>query len=45
MRRKKALEFFYIGRNSSSIDNLSDAFESGYVAENLENAKYISSVY
>ena len=38
---KKAFEFFYIGKNISSIDNLVKSFENGYVAENLENAKYI----
>ncbi len=38
---KKSFEFFYIGKNISSIDNLVKSFENGYVAENLENAKYI----
>jgi lipopolysaccharide/colanic/teichoic acid biosynthesis glycosyltransferase len=35
----KKLEFFYIGKRSGVIDVLIDAFESGYAAENLENAK------
>ena len=35
----KKLEFFYLGRKSGVIDVLIDAFESGYAAENIENAK------
>jgi len=38
--RKKA-DFFYIGRKSSSIDCLIKSFETGYAAENIDNAKFI----
>ena len=34
--RKK--EFFYLGKDSFIIDNLVHSFESGYAAENVENA-------
>lgn len=33
--------FFYIGRKSGSIDCLIKAFETGYAAENIDNAKFI----
>lgn len=35
----KKLEFFYIGRKIGNIDRLINAFESGYAAENVFNAK------
>lgn len=35
----KKLEFFYIGRNSGHIDNLINAFDSGYAAESTQNAQ------
>jgi len=35
----KKLEFFYIGRNSGHIDNLINAFDSGYAAESTHNAQ------
>ena len=38
--RKKA-DFFYIGRRTSSIDCLIKSFETGYAAENTDNAKFI----
>ena len=38
---KKNADFFYIGRNTSSIDSLIKAFETGYAAENTDNAKFI----
>ena len=34
----KKKEFFYIGKDSFIIDNLVHSFESGYAAENVENA-------
>lgn len=37
----KKLEFFYIGRKTSNIDQLIHSFESGYAAENAENARFI----
>ena len=40
---KKKADFFYIGRKSSSIDCLIKSFETGYAAENVENAKFIIS--
>lgn len=38
--RKKA-DFFYIGRKTTSIDCLIKSFETGYAAENTENARFI----
>jgi lipopolysaccharide/colanic/teichoic acid biosynthesis glycosyltransferase len=38
---KKKADFFYIGRKSSSIDCLIKSFETGYAAENIDNAKFI----
>lgn len=38
---KKKADFFYIGRKTSSIDCLIKSFETGYAAENAENAKFI----
>jgi lipopolysaccharide/colanic/teichoic acid biosynthesis glycosyltransferase len=38
---KKKTDFFYIGRKTSSIDTLIKSFETGYAAENVENAKFI----
>lgn len=38
---KKKADFFYIGRKSSSIDCLIRSFETGYAAENIENARFI----
>lgn len=38
---KKKVDFFYIGRKTSSIDCLIKSFETGYAAENVENAKFI----
>ena len=35
---EKKKEFFYIGKDSFIIDNLVQSFESGYAAENVENA-------
>jgi len=35
----KKAEFFYIGKKSPNIQRLIDAFESGYAAENIENAQ------
>lgn len=35
----KKLEFFYIGKKAENIDILIRAFESGYAAENISNAK------
>jgi len=40
---KKKADFFYIGRKTSSIDCLIKSFETGYAAENTENAKFILS--
>ena len=37
--QNKNLDFFYIGRKISNIDCLINAFESGYAAENIQNAK------
>jgi lipopolysaccharide/colanic/teichoic acid biosynthesis glycosyltransferase len=34
----KKKEFFYLGKDSFIIDNLVHSFESGYAAENVENA-------
>ena len=34
----KKKEFFYIGKDSFIIDNLVQSFESGYAAENVDNA-------
>ncbi|MFM9909767.1 MAG: sugar transferase [Chitinophagaceae bacterium] len=34
-------DFFYIGRRTSSIDSLIKSFETGYAAENIDNAKFI----
>lgn len=36
--RKKS-EFFYIGKKTSNISQLIQAFESGYAAESIDNAK------
>ena len=33
------LEFFYIGKKADNISNLINAFESGYAAESVSNAK------
>lgn len=38
---KKRADFFYIGRKTSSIDSLIRSYETGYAAENTENAKFI----
>lgn len=38
---KKKADFFYIGRKTSSIDCLIKSFDTGYAAENAENAKFI----
>ncbi len=38
---KKRADFFYIGRKTSSIDCLIRSYETGYAAENTENAKFI----
>jgi lipopolysaccharide/colanic/teichoic acid biosynthesis glycosyltransferase len=38
---KEKTDFFYIGRKSASIDILIKSFETGYAAENAENAKFI----
>ena len=35
----KKPEFFYIGKKSPNIQRLIDSFESGYAAENFENAQ------
>lgn len=35
----KKLEFFYIGKRTNVIDRLLSSFESGYAAENAEQAK------
>lgn len=35
----RKLEFFYIGRNSTHIDSLINAFDSGYAAESTHNAQ------
>lgn len=35
----RRLEFFYIGKKSGNVDILIKAFESGYAAENLDNAR------
>lgn len=35
----KKLEFFYIGKQAGNIDSLIYAFESGYAAESVSNAK------
>ncbi|HEY0668553.1 MAG TPA: sugar transferase [Sphingobacteriaceae bacterium] len=35
----KRLEFFYIGKKAKTIDQLINTFESGYAAENTEQAK------
>jgi len=37
----KKLDFFYIGKNSAAIDGLIGTFESGYAAENPEQARTI----
>ncbi len=34
-------DFFYIGKKTSSIDTLIRVFETGYAAENIENAQFI----
>ena len=39
----KKPEFFYIGKKSPNIQRLIDAFESGYAAENFENAQSMLS--
>lgn len=36
---RQKLEFFYIGRNADNISSLINAFESGYAAESVTNAK------
>ena len=43
IEEKKKADFFYIGRKTSSIDCLIKSFETGYAAENTENAKFILS--
>src|SRR6478735_10946349 len=37
----KRLEFLYIGRNHSNIEFLINSFDSGFAAENLQNAASI----
>jgi lipopolysaccharide/colanic/teichoic acid biosynthesis glycosyltransferase len=36
---QQKLEFFYIGKQADNIGNLINAFESGYAAESVSNAK------
>jgi lipopolysaccharide/colanic/teichoic acid biosynthesis glycosyltransferase len=36
---QQKLEFFYIGKKADNIGNLINAFESGYAAESVSNAK------
>ncbi|WP_315820617.1 hypothetical protein [Paraflavitalea speifideaquila] len=36
---QQKLEFFYIGKKADNISNLINAFESGYAAESVSNAK------
>lgn len=37
--QQQKLEFFYIGKQADNIGNLINAFESGYAAESVSNAK------
>ena len=42
---KSALCFFYVGKNEKSIDFLTQSFESGFTASNMDEARQLLKLH